>query len=233
MDDWYSIGGFNDPMSSISHLSGSVVFTVLSFFLLRSAWASRTRFWFMFVFAFAVVLLLTMSFVYHMMAVGSTARTVMRCLDIAAIFVLIAATFTVFHGILFRGWRRWGIIILMWVIAITGITLRSVFYDNVPDWMGIGIFLVMGWVGAFSGYLLWKDYGSAALKPVVWGGVLYSVGAVIDGVGWPIIIDKVWGPHETFHLFVLAALGVHWSLAARVAEGRLRPLNTETLNRES
>lgn len=224
MDEWYSIGGFNDPMSSISHLTGTVIFTVLSFFLLRSAWPSRKRFWYTAIFAVSVVLLLTMSFVYHMMSVNSTARTVMRCLDIAAIFVLIASTFTVFHGVLFSGWKRWGILVPMWIIAITGITLRSVFYDSVPDWMGIGIFLLMGWIGAFSAVLLAKDYGNHALKPVIWGGVLYSIGAIIDGMGWPIFIDKVWGPHETFHLFVLAALSVHWSFAAKVAEGRVQKL---------
>lgn len=226
MDEWYSIGGFEDPMSSISHLTGTVIFTVLSFFLLRSAWPSRKRFWYSMVFAFAVVLLLTMSFVYHMMAVGSTARTVLRCLDIAAIFVLIASTFTIFHGILFTGWKRWGILVPMWIIAITGITLRSVFYDSVPDWMGIGIFLLMGWVGAFSAYLLTKDYGTEILKPVIGGGVLYSVGAIIDGIGWPVFIYKVWGPHETFHLFVLAGLGYHWALAAQIASGRIAPKET-------
>lgn len=224
MDEWYSIAGFTDPMSSISHLVGTVLFTVLAFFLLRSAWPSRLRFWYSLEFALAVIVLLTMSFVYHMMALGGVARIVMRCLDIAAIFVMIASTFTVFHGILFTGWKRWGVLIPMWIIAITGITLRSVFYDSVPDSVGIGIFLLMGWVGALSSYLIWKTYGSEPLRPIFIGGALYTVGALIDGFGWPIFIPKVWGPHETFHLFVLAALGVHWSFVAKVAEGSVKPL---------
>ena len=226
MDDWYSIAGFNDPMSSISHLAGTAVFSVLSIVLLRSTWPSRRRFWYSFVFAVSVVLLLTMSFVYHMMAVGGTARTVMRCLDIAAIFVLIAGTFTVIHGILFKGWKRWGLLTPLWIIAITGISLRSVFYDSVPDWMGIGIFLMMGWLGLFSAWLILKEYGANSFRPIFVGGVLYSVGALIDGMGWPVFIDKVWGPHETFHLFVLAALGVHWSFVAKLAEGRIRQVET-------
>ena len=227
MDDWYSIAGFTDPMSSISHLAGTVVFSVLSVFLLRSAWPSRNRFWFSLVFVVSVVLLLTMSFVYHMMAIGSTSRTVLRCLDIAAIFILIAGTFTVFHGILFSGWKRWGIMIPMWIIAVTGIVLRSVFYESVSDIMGIGIFLLMGWIGAFSAYLVWKDYGFESFLPLLIGGILYSVGALIDGLDWPVLVDRVWGPHETFHLFVLAALGVHWSFVAKVAEGHVVPKQTD------
>ena len=98
MDEWYSISGFSDPVSSITHLVGLVVFSVLAIFMLSSAWKSRTRFWFSFVYAFAVIQLLSMSFVHHMLEPGSTARAVMVRLDVAAIFVLIAATFSSMHG---------------------------------------------------------------------------------------------------------------------------------------
>lgn len=221
MDQWYSIGGFNDPMSSISHLAGLVVFFVLSIFMLHSAWQSRSRFWFSFIYAFAVLLMLSMSFVYHMFEPGYTARAVMVRLDVASIFVLIAATFTSIHGMLFVGWRRWGILLLIWSIAVTGLTLRTIFFDNVPGVAGIGIFLAMGWIGAFSAYLLFRDYGWTVVNPVIWGGVFYSVGALIDAANGPVLIPKVWGSHETFHLFVLAGLGMHWSLIARLAEGSL------------
>lgn len=226
MDDWYSIGGFHDPMSSLSHLVGTTVFTVLSIFLLRKARGSSLRMRLALLFCIAVVLLLTMSFVYHMMEVGGTARIVMRTLDIAAIFILIAATFTVIHGVLYRGWRRWGVLVPIWVIAITGISLRSVFYDSVPDWLGTGIFLMMGWIGALSAYLLWKSHGMRAVRPVLIGGVLYSIGAISDGIQWPTFIEKVWGPHETFHLFVLAGLGVHWALIDKIVGGRIEAAAT-------
>ena len=58
--------------------------------------------------AVETVFLLSMSGVYHMMESGGTARAVMGRLDHSAIFVLIAGTFTPVHGILFRGWARWG-----------------------------------------------------------------------------------------------------------------------------
>ena len=222
MQNWYSIGGFHDPMSSLSHLVGCVVFMLLSILMLRKAHSSALRFRYALLFCLSVVLLLTMSFVYHMMEVGGTARVVMRCLDIAAIFVLIAASFTVIHGILYTGWRRWGILVPIWGIAIVGITLRSVFYDSVPDWLGIGIFLLMGWIGALSAYLLWHSHGAVAVRPLLGGGILYSLGALSDGLGWPTVIDKVWGPHESFHLFVLAGLGVHWVFVDQVASGKIR-----------
>ncbi|MEM7454599.1 MAG: hemolysin III family protein [Planctomycetota bacterium] len=219
MDDWYSIGGFNDPMSSISHLTGTVIFFIFACFLLYSAWNSRKNFWYSLQFSICTLFALSMSFVYHMMARGGTAREVMLRLDVAAIFVLIASTFTVFHGILFTGWKRWGIIGLMWTITVTGVTLRTVFFNSIPLVLGDGIFLLMGWIGALSSWLLWKKYGWIAVRPVFLGGVFYTIGAIINAVESPVIIDMVWGPHETFHLFVLAGLGTHWSLAWSIVDG--------------
>ena len=118
MEEWYSIGGFNDPMSSLSHLVGTVVFTIFGFFMLRAAARSKLTFWYAFEFVVATILMLTMSFVYHMMAVGSVSRDVMLRLDVAAIFIMIASTFTVVHGILFTGWKRWAIIVLLWTCLL-------------------------------------------------------------------------------------------------------------------
>ena len=120
MDQWYSIGGFNDPMSSLSHLVGCVIFFVLAVFLLLSVRSkSKSAFLFCLQFSVATLFMLSMSFVYHMMAVGGTARDVMLRLDVAAIFLLIAGTFTPIHGILFTGWKRSGILAMLWTIALT------------------------------------------------------------------------------------------------------------------
>lgn len=219
MDEWYSIGGFNDPMSSLSHLVGTVIYFLLGIFLIWSARHSRTAFWFSLQFVIATLFLLSMSFVFHMLAVDGRARQVLLRLDVAAIFALIASTFTVIHGILFTGWKRTVPILLLWTIAITGITLRTIFFDSIPSIIGDGIFLLMGWIGACSGIMLWKRYRWPGVKLVMLGGVLYTIGAITNALGWPIFINKVWGPHETFHLFVLAGLGAHWAFAWSIADG--------------
>jgi len=220
MERWYSIPGFFDPMSSLTHLVGTVFFLLLTPFLLWSARTSRRNFWFSLLFAVAVLLSLSLSFVYHMMAVGGTARAIMLRLDVAAIFILIASTFTAMHGILFVGWKRWGMILLLWVIAITGLTLRTIFFDRIPPVIGDGIFLLMGWVGAYSTWLVWQDYGWRAVGPIMLGGAFYTIGAIINAQGGLVLIDKVWGPHETFHLFVLAGIGAHWAFIWRIVDPR-------------
>lgn len=221
MEQWYRLVGFNQPMASMSHLLGAIVFLVLSFFMISSARRTRGTLLPCCVFAFSAVVLLSLSGVFHMFQPGGTPRRVMVRLDVAAIFLLISGTFTPIHSVLFRGWKRWGILIPLWVFAITGITLRSIFYDSLPVVWGTVIFLLMGWVGLYSTFLVYKNYGRPAAFPVILGGVLYTIGAVGDISRLPTIVPLVWGSHESFHLFVLAALGVHWYLISQIAEGRL------------
>lgn len=211
-------------MSSISHLAGTAIFFVLSIFLLWSARRSKKTFLYALQFAVATLFLLSMSFVFHMLAVDGTARAVMLRLDVAAIFVLIASTFTVIHGILFSGWRRWVIILLLWTIAVVGITLRTIFFNSIPSFVGDGIFLLMGWLGVVSAYLLWSEYRWRAVGWVLGGGVFYTVGALSNTFEWPVFIDKVWGPHETFHLMVLGGLGTHWAFVWSIADGSFQRL---------
>lgn len=232
MDTWYSISGFGDPMSSLSHLVGVVIFFVLSIFLIISASSKRAprgSVLFALQFSFATLFLLSMSFVYHMQGVGTTARAVMLRLDVAAIFVLIASTFTAIHGFVFTGWRRWGMIGTLWTIAAVGISLRTVFFDSIPSIIGDGIFLLMGWLGAFSTWMLWKKYRWAAAGPVITGGLCYTIGAIINAAGKMVVIDRVWGPHETFHLFVLAGIGCHWAFVWSLSDGSFQRRHSNIL----
>ena len=230
MPQWYSISGFNDPMSSLSHLVGCVIFFVLAIFLLRSAWHSRPKFLFCFQFAIATLFMLSMSFVYHMMALGGVARDVMLRLDVASIFVLIASTFTVIHGLLFEGRQRRLIPLFLWLIVIVGVTLRSIFFHSIPSIVGDGIFLLMGWLGAASSWMLWKKFGFKGIKLVFLGGVYYTIGALMNAFDLPVVIPMVWGPHESFHLLVLAGLGAHWAFVMGVADGSfMRNVKRETL----
>ena len=231
MEHWYTLPGFNQPVSSMSHLVGAVVYLVLAIVILKRAWPSRVIFWNTFLFVFATVVLLSLSGVYHMFSPGGTPGQVMVRLDVAAIFFLIASTFTPIHGVLFSGWKRWGVLVPLWLIAITGITLRTIFFNSIPYWVGTAIFLAMGWIGLFSSILMWRYYRWEAVGPTLWGGIMYTIGAVGDSFAWPTIIPMVWGSHETFHFFVLAGLGFHWHLVSKIVEGKLLPVRKLELDK--
>ena len=228
MDQWHSLAGIAQPFSSLSHYGGALLFLLLACFLLRNA--RRTGgFWSYAIFAGSAVLLLTISGTAHIFPPGSPTREVLFRFDLVAIFLLIAGTFTPIHWVLFRGWRRWSVLILIWSIAFAGILARLVFMDSIPYVVGTGIFIAMGWVGLFSGVLIRLQYGPGYLGPLLAGGICYTVGAVIDANQWPILFPMIVGPHELFHLMVLAGLGFQWYFIAQIAAGKI-PSPSQNIN---
>ncbi len=218
--DIYAIPGFNDPVSALSHLVGAAVFGVLTVFLLRRGWGSFGRIASLGLFAFSFLFLLSMSGVYHLLAPG-TARAVLQRLDHSAIFAMIAGTFTPVHTILFRGWGRWGPLVFIWFAAAAGICLKTIFFGGISNWVGVGLFLAMGWVGIVPGVILWRRYGPAFIKPLICGAMAYTLGALLELLRWPVIVPGIIGPHEVFHMAVLAGAGFHWRFISQFASGRV------------
>lgn len=223
--------GFHEPFSSLSHLIGAGVFAVLSVPLLRRGWGAWDRVAALGIYAFACVFLLSMSGVYHLLPRGGTARDeVFARLDHGAIFVLIAATFTPIQVILFRGCGRWLPLLILWAVAATAIPFKMVYFTTFPEWLGLVLYLGMGWLGASTGAVLWIRYGGAFVRPLLWGGISYTVGALLDFINWPVVIDGVLGPHELFHVAVLFGVGFCWVFVYRIANGMTPTLVKQEVN---
>ncbi len=230
-----TIPGFADPFSSLSHLLAAGVFAALSVPLVRKglrASEAEGRGWLngrtaaLVVFAFAAVLLLSMSGVFHLLGPDGHARPVMQRLDHAAIFVLIAGTYTPIHTILFRGVWRWGMLSLVWTLAAAGVTLKSIYFEDLPRGLGHGLYIAMGWLGVISFSALWRRLGARGLAPLLAGGVAYTVGALIDGIEPRPLVSGVIRAHEIFHVAVLAGLGLHWWFVWGIADARMPGVGT-------
>jgi len=172
------------------------------------------------VYAGSCVLLLSLSGVFHMMVRGGVAREVMRQLDQSAIFVLIAGTFTAVHGLLFRGLARWGPLVLIWGITSAAIALKATVLKGLAEELDLIFYLSLGWVGSVAAITLGRRYGRAFIRPLVWGGLAYSVGGLMDLIDWPAIVDGVVHAHEVFHLTVLAGAALHWYFVWQFAAGK-------------
>jgi channel protein (hemolysin III family) len=214
-----SIPGFSDPVSSLSHLAGAVVFAILAFSLIARGRGEARRVFSLAVFAFSCVLLLSLSGVYHLLSHDTAARSVLARLDHAAIFVLIAGSFTPVHAILLRA--RWhGTLLLgIWLAAIAGLTLKTVYFATMPKWLGLAMYLGLGWLGTISTVAIARRFGWRFILPLVWGALAYSIGALADHFYWPVLIAGIFGPHEVFHLAVLAGISFHWAFIRRIASG--------------
>jgi channel protein (hemolysin III family) len=81
------------------------------------------------------------------------------------------------------------------------------------------MYLGLGWLGLISTVALARRFGVRFVLPLVWGALAYTAGAVAEFVGWPVLLAGVVGPHEIFHLAVVAGISFHWAFIRGIASG--------------
>jgi channel protein (hemolysin III family) len=112
---------------------------------------------------------------------------------------------------------RWGILLIVWSVAITGIVLKSIFFNDIAEWIGLSLYLSLGWCGIFSTIHLYKRFGLNYIKPILYGALAYTIGATLEFLRIPVLIPDVIGPHELFHILVLVGISMHWIFMHRLA----------------
>ena len=165
------------------------------------------------VFAVRLIALYTISGTYHTITWGRRAHAVLKRLDHAMIFVLIAGTYTPFC--LLVASDAWGLSILaiVWSIAAVGIVLKLV-WPGAPRWLGVGLYMATGWVALVAATELADWFALVPLLLLAGGGLLYSAGGVIYALRRPDPFPSVFGYHEVFHVLVIGGSVLHYSLIA-------------------
>jgi hemolysin III len=131
-------------------------------------------------------------------------RLWMRRLDHSMIFFLIAGTYTPFALLVLDGTIADAILAVVWIGAVAGAIVEMVWINH-PKWASALIYLSLGWVAVAAFPELWTSLGVAGTLLVAFGGLLYTAGAVVYATQRPNPNPAVFGYHEVFHLFVIAA----------------------------
>lgn len=219
--------GCREPFSALSHLIGSAVFAGLAGRLVSLGKGHWIRTSSLAIVAVASVLLLLMSGLYHLCWPGPI-RDVMLRIDVTGVFLLIAASMTPAHAILFTGWGRWGSLVLIWATAILGIAWRLAYWDTTHGRAAIIVFLLFGWGGLITGVLLWQRFGWNFIQPAIFSGLAYTAGAVVLVLHRPLLLPGLIGPHEIWHIAVLTGIGLQWYFVSQFASGHVNGLPTAT-----
>ncbi len=140
-------------------------------------------------------------------------RQWMRRLDHSMIFVLIAGTYTPFALLVLNGPLADAILIVVWVGAVVGSIVEMLWIDH-PKWVASLIYLSLGWVAVAAFPQMASSMGLVGILLVAGGGLLYTGGAVVYATQRPNPSPKVFGYHEIFHLFVIAAAAAHFCAVA-------------------
>lgn len=157
--------------------------------------------------------MLGVSALYHRPTWSPGPRAWMRRLDHAAIFVLVAGTYTPFALLL--GERGPTVLALAWGGAFLGV-LQSLFWVQAPRPLVVCLYIALGWAVAVFWPALHAALGVPALFALVLGGVLYTIGAVVYAARKPDPSPAVFGYHEIFHAFVIAAAVCHFAVVVAV-----------------
>jgi len=140
-------------------------------------------------------------------------RLWMRRLDHSMIFFLIAGTYTPFALLVLNGAISNAILVVVWIGAIAGAIVEMIWINH-PKWVAALIYLSLGWVAVIAFPELWSQMGVAGTMLVAAGGLLYTAGAVVYATQRPNPNPAIFGYHEVFHLFVIAAAVAHFSAIA-------------------
>ncbi|MDX3851706.1 PAQR family membrane homeostasis protein TrhA [Streptomyces sp. AK02-01A] len=169
------------------------------------------------VYVLTACLLFGISAIYHRGTWGPRGEAVLRRLDHANIFLIIAGTYTPLTVLLLPDSTGRNLLWAVWAAAAAGIAFR-VFWVGAPRWLYTPCYIAMGWAAVFYLPDFMRAGGIAVLVLVVVGGVLYSAGGVIYGLKRPNPSPRWFGFHEVFHSLTLAAFVVHFVGIALVAQ---------------
>lgn len=155
------------------------------------------------VFGLSVTLLYLMSCLYHALKVNK-AKRVFRVIDHCTIFLLIAGTYTPFTIVSLRESAGWWIFGIIWAMAVLGVVLNAVSLKKFAK-VSVACYLIMGWMIVFSFGDLQAALHPNAISLLIAGGVAYTVGAVLYGIG-----SKKKYFHSVFHFFCLIGTVLHF-----------------------
>lgn len=161
------------------------------------------------VFAVSASLMLGTSALYHRITWSPSRRLWMRRADHAALFLLIAGTYTPVALIGLHGAWRPTILLIVWAGAIAATTTKICWVGS-PKWLSAAIGLALGWVAVAALPELAHNEGLAPLFLLAAGGLAYTAGAVVYAGRRPDPMPSVFGYHEVFHALTILALSCQY-----------------------
>lgn len=204
-----------DPFSAITHYAGAAAAVPGSFLLLERGGGTLAEVIALAVYGASLFGLFFASGVYHTPLAPPRRIERLRKLDHAAIYLLIAGTYTPFCAIAFSGFWGWGLLAIIWTLALVGIAVK-IWIIRAPRWVTAGVYLVMGWLSVFALGEILTQLTPAATGWLVAGGILYTLGAVVYITKKFDFVPGVFGFHEVWHLFVLAGAAAHFVAVAQI-----------------
>lgn len=165
------------------------------------------------IFTLSAVALFSISATYHTINWTPNVKRILRRLDHANIFLIIAGTYTPLTVIWLETQTAQILLSLVWGGSILGLLFR-VFWLTAPRWLYVPIYIALGWAALLYLPDFYDSAGAVIVGLILAGGILYSAGAVIYAIKKPNLSVRYFGFHELFHSFTIAAFFCHYAAIA-------------------
>lgn len=202
----------DERVNTISHIAAACLALLGSMLLITQA-ISQGDLWKIVGFSLyglSIVSLFVFSTLHHGLNGSQKVNNVLRTFDYDAVFFFSAGTVTPLVLVLYPTIFGLTVLAAVWVVAVVGITLRSV-YQNLPKHITNTLYIVLGWMPITllaAGEML--PLGAVLL--LASGGAVYSIGFVIYTLEKPNLIPGFFGFHELWHILVVLAAFLHYLL---------------------
>ena len=162
------------------------------------------------IYTLTIVAMFGVSGAYHRVNWRSdTVRKWMKRADHSMIFVFIAGSYTPFAVLALPERSGMMLLSIVWGGALAGVLLKM-FWPSAPRWVGVPLYLLLGWVAAWFIGPITHGAGVAAVVLLIVGGALYSIGGVLYALKWPNPWPMTFGHHEFFHACTAIAAICHY-----------------------
>lgn len=203
-----------EPVNAITHLIAGGISIIGLISLIFLGWGDLQRVGTFLIYGISLVLMFLASGIYHWILGSDELLLNLRKLDHSAIYLLIAGTYTPICIHFFDGFWQYGIVILVWILAIIGIIVK-LFVINAPRWITAGVYLLMGWLGIMGINEILINMPKPAIAWLIAGGLFYSVGAIIYITRKMDFFPGRFGFHEIWHIFVILGAFSHFYVILR------------------
>lgn len=202
-----------EPVNGLTHLFAAIVALIGLVILIVLGWGEPGRVLSLVIYGVSLVLLFSASASYHLIKASPQATQRLRKFDHSAIYLLIAGTYTPICFIMFDGFWKWGLLGIVWGLAIAGIGVK-IFFIKAPRWLTAGVYVLMGWLGIFAIQEMLASLPVGALVWLLAGGVVFTLGAVVYVTKFLDFIPGKFGFHEVWHIFVILGALAHFVMIA-------------------
>jgi hemolysin III len=160
------------------------------------------------IFVLSSLLLFGNSALYHRFNWKPRTKVLLKRIDHANIFLLIAGSYTPLTVLCLTQPKQTILLSIIWGGAGLGILFR-IFFIRAPRWLYVPLYILLGWA-ALAFIVDFYNANAITMTLILIGGLFYTTGAVVYGLKKPNPFPGKFGFHEIFHTFTLLAFLSHW-----------------------